>query len=62
MVLPLQVGAAMQDPTVGPSENLRALWEFLDRSSRQWHHLFVEDETEEETGFELVESPATARR
>jgi len=52
----------MQDQIVGPGENLRALWEFLDRSSRQWHQLFVEDEPEEQTGFELVESPATARR
>jgi hypothetical protein len=52
----------MQDQTDGPSENLRALWEFLDRSSRQWHQLFVEGEPEEETGFELVESTATLRR
>ncbi|HEY3119022.1 MAG TPA: hypothetical protein VGL15_00235 [Vicinamibacteria bacterium] len=52
----------MQDQTDGPNENLRALWEFLDRSSRQWHKLFVEDEPREETGFELVDSAATTRR
>jgi hypothetical protein len=52
----------MQDHGEGPGENLRALWEFLDRSSRQWHQLFDEEQVREETGFELVDLAAAARR
>jgi hypothetical protein len=52
----------MQDQADGPSENLRALWEFLDRSSRQWHQMFEEPEPEQETGFEPADTTLAFRR
>jgi hypothetical protein len=52
----------MQDRAEGPSENLRALWEFLDRSSRQWHQIFEKEEPPEETGFELADTTLAFRR
>ena len=52
------MGGAMDEYDDRQGDNFRALWDFLDRSSRQWHRLF--EEPEEKTGFEPVERPGAA--